>query len=117
MIYRCPQCKNKLKMSSLFFRDISTCSACGQTVVLGDFLAFSMAALSMLISALTALYVFSHELEEYFVAAGYALTIGMVAGLVVLFLLGRATPFKRVRQRNASRRAAQSAEAAPSPKA
>jgi uncharacterized paraquat-inducible protein A len=99
MIYRCPQCQHKLKVSSLFFRDISTCSACGQKVVLGDFLAFSMAALTMLISALTALYVLSHDVDEYFIAAGYALSIGMASGLIVLFLLGRATPFKRMRLR------------------
>jgi DNA-directed RNA polymerase subunit RPC12/RpoP len=118
MIYRCPQCKNKLKVTSLFFHDISACSACGQKVVLGDFLAFSVAALAMLVSALTALYVFSHELDEYFVAAGYALSIGMGSGLVVLFLLGRATPFKRtkLRVRRSSRAATSPADGAPAAK-
>jgi hypothetical protein len=117
MIYRCPQCKNRLRIRSLFFRDISACSACGQQVVLGDFLAFSMAALSMLVTALSALYVFSHEVEEYFVAAGYSLAIGMGTGLVVLFLLGRATPFKRLRARHVARAAAQAAEMSPPTKA
>ena len=65
--------------------------------VLGDFLAFFMAAVTMLVSALTALYVLSRE-QEYFVAAGYALTIGMVSGIAVLLLLGRATPFRGVRR-------------------
>jgi hypothetical protein len=102
-----------LKVRSLFFRDISTCSHCGQKVVLGDFLAFSMAALTMAVSALTALYILNQQLDEYFVAAGYAVSIGMVSGLVVLFLLGRATPFRRAGRR----RAAPVAEAQPTPKA
>ncbi|QJW83534.1 hypothetical protein HK414_03380 [Ramlibacter terrae] len=86
-------------MRNLFFRDISACAGCGQKVVLGDFLAFSMAALAMLVTALSSLYVLSHELDEYFVAAGYALAIGMTSGLVVLLLLGRATAFRRLRIR------------------
>jgi uncharacterized paraquat-inducible protein A len=98
MNYRCPQCSRMLNVRSLFFHDISACASCGQKVVLGDFLAFSMAALTMLASALTALYLLSQELE-YFVAAGYAITIGMVSGIVVLLLLGRATPFRRVGRR------------------
>lgn len=97
MNYRCPQCRQRLKVRSLFLHDISTCSHCGQKVVLGDFLAFFMAALAMLVSALTALYILNEELQQYFVAAGYALSIGMAAGVVVLLLLGRATPFKRLR--------------------
>jgi DNA-directed RNA polymerase subunit RPC12/RpoP len=101
MNYRCPQCKHKLNVRSLFFKDISACTACGQKVVLGDFLAFSMAALSMLVFALSTLYVLTHEVEEYFIAAGYALSVGMGAGLIVLLLLGRATPFKRIRIRRA----------------
>jgi hypothetical protein len=101
MNYRCPQCKHKLGVRSLFFHDISACPSCGQKVVLGDFLAFSLAALSMLITALSTLYVLSHEVDDYFVAAGYALSLGMVAGLVVLLLLGRATPFRRTRKRPA----------------
>jgi hypothetical protein len=82
-----------LSVRSLFFRDISACAKCGQKVVLGDFLAFFMAAVTMLVSALTALYVLSQE-QEYFVAAGYALAIGMVSGIAVLLLLGRATRFR-----------------------
>jgi hypothetical protein len=88
-----------LSVRTLFFHDISVCPQCRQKVVLGDFLAFAMAAVSMLVSALTSLYILSHEFDEYFVAAGYSLSIGMVAGLVVLFLLGRATPFRRVGKR------------------
>lgn len=99
MNYRCPKCSGTLKARNLFFHDISACPECGQKVVLGDFFAFFMAAVTMLVSALTALYLLSHALDEYLVAAGYALSIGMGAGLVVLFLLGRATPFKRVRAR------------------
>jgi hypothetical protein len=87
-----------LSIRSLFFRDISACAKCGQKVVLGDFLAFFMAAVTMLVSALTALYVLSQE-QEYFVAAGYALTIGMLSGIAVLLLLGRATPFRGARRR------------------
>lgn len=102
MNYRCPKCSNTLKVRTLFFHDISTCTQCGQKVVLGDFMAFFIAAVTMLVSALTALYVLSHELEEYFVAAAWALSIGMLAGLTVLFLLGRATPFRRIRERRAS---------------
>ena len=102
MNYHCPKCNRKLKVRTLFFHDITACEDCGQKVVLGDFFAFAFAALSMLVSALSALYVLSHEFDEYFVAAGYALAIGMVAGLVVLLLLGRAIPFKRIRIRPAA---------------
>jgi uncharacterized membrane protein len=102
MHYRCPKCSKNLKVRSLFFNDISACPSCGQMVVLGDFLAFAMAALSMPVAALTALYVLSHELDQYIVAAGYSLTIGMITGLLVLFLLGRAKPFRKVRIRQAS---------------
>jgi hypothetical protein len=101
MNYRCPKCSKPLNVRSLFFHDISACDACGQKVVLGDFFAFFFAAVTMLVAALTALFILSQELSEYIVAAGYALTIGMLAGLVVLFLLGRATPFKRLRVRRA----------------
>lgn len=97
MNYRCPQCSHKLNVRSLFFHDIVACRHCGQKVVLGDFFAFFLAAVTMSVAALTTLYVLSHELEEYFVAAGYAVSVGMIAGLVVLLLLGRATPFKQVR--------------------
>ena len=99
MNYHCPQCSRNLKVAQLFFHDITACPDCGQKVVLGDFFAFAFAALTMVVSALTALYVLSHEFEDYFVAAGYALAIGMVAGLAVMLLLGRATPFKRARTR------------------
>lgn len=109
MNYRCPKCSHRLNIRSLFFKDISTCAQCGQKVVLGDFLAFFMAALSMMVLALTSLYVLSHELDWYLVAAGYAVSIGMGAGLVVLFLLGRAVPFRRAR----SRRSDESRQAVP----
>lgn len=99
MNYQCPHCRHRLKVRSLFFHDISDCSQCGQKVVLGDFLAFSMAALAMAVSAIAALYILSHELDEYVVAAGYSVSIGMLAGLLVLLLLGRATPFRRLRAR------------------
>lgn len=105
MDYRCPHCRRMLSVRSLFFRDISACAKCGQKVVLGDFLAFFMAAVTMLVSALTALYVLSQE-QEYFVAAGYALTIGMVSGIAVLLLLGRATPFRGARRRERRARSA-----------
>jgi membrane protein implicated in regulation of membrane protease activity len=84
---------------NLFFRDISACAHCGEKVVLGDVLAFFMAAVTMMVSALTALYILSHELTEYLVAAAYAVSIGMFAGLLVLLLLGRARPFRRRRAR------------------
>ncbi len=99
MNYRCPRCSQRLKIRSLFFRDITPCQHCGQQVVLGDFLAFFMAAVTMSVAALTTLYILSHELQEYLVAAGYAVSVGMASGLAVLFLLGRATPFRRVRVR------------------
>jgi DNA-directed RNA polymerase subunit RPC12/RpoP len=99
MKYRCPKCSQRLKVRSLFFHDISSCPGCGQKVVLGDVLAFSMAALTMLVSALTTLYVLSHQFEEYYVAAGYAVSIGMLSGLGVLLLLGRAKAFRRIRIR------------------
>jgi hypothetical protein len=113
MNYRCPKCSKPLNVRGLFFHDISACGGCGQKVVLGDFFAFFFAAITMLVSALTALFILSQALPEYMVAAGYSLTIGMLAGLAVLFLLGRATPFKRVRVR----RALPSAEAEPVRKA
>lgn len=100
MNYRCPNCSQRLRLRSLFFRDISACARCGQKVVLGDVLAFGMAALTMLVAALTALYVLSHELDQYVVAAGYALSIGMASGIAVLLLLGRATPYRRLRGRD-----------------
>ncbi len=104
MDYRCPHCRRMLDVRKLFFRDISACAKCGQKVVLGDFLAFFMAAVTMLVSALTALYVLSQE-QDYFVAAGYALAIGMLSGIAVLLLLGRATAFKAARGRRRGVRA------------
>jgi DNA-directed RNA polymerase subunit RPC12/RpoP len=101
MNYRCPQCSRTLDVRKLYFRDISACAHCGQKVVLGDFLAFFIAAITMLVSALTALYVLSQE-HAYVTAAGFALTIGMVAGIAVLLLLGKAIPFRRVRRRAAA---------------
>ena len=99
MNYHCPKCSRTLKVRQLFFHDITACPDCGQKVVLGDFFAFAFAAMTMLVSALSTLYVLSHEFDEYFVAAGYALAVGMVAGMVVMVLLGRATPFNRTRVR------------------
>lgn len=106
MNFRCPQCDRMLNVRSLFFHDISACALCGQKVVLGDFLAFFMAALTMVVSALTALYVLSEQME-YYVAAGYALATGMGSGIAVLALLGRATRFRGSRRRE--RRVARSA--------
>jgi len=94
MDYHCPQCKRMLDVRSLYFHDISACSHCGQKVVLGDFLAFAIAALAMAVSALSVLYLLSQELDQYVVAAGYSVTVGMVSGIVVLLLLGRARPFR-----------------------
>jgi DNA-directed RNA polymerase subunit RPC12/RpoP len=99
MNYRCPHCRRMLDVRKLFLHDISACAHCGQKVVLGDFLAFFMAALAMSVSALTALYVLSQEFAEYYVAAGYAVAIGMAAGVLVLLLLGRAVPFKGAAKR------------------
>ena len=95
MNYHCPRCSKMLKVSRLFFHDVTACSHCGQKVVLGDTLAFFMAAVTMLVSALTALYLLNDALDQYYVAAGYAVAIGMAAGIVVLLLLGRATPLRR----------------------
>lgn len=96
MNYRCPHCQHRLPLRSLFFHDISTCGHCKRKVVLGDFLAFFMAAVAMAVLALSSLYILNEELGQYFVAAGYAVAIGMVAGIVVLVLLGKAMPFKRI---------------------
>ena len=100
MDYHCPHCKKNLALRQLYFHDITACRHCGQKVVLGDFLAFAMAAVAMSVLALWALYFLTQELEEYYVAAGYAVSIGMGAGIAVLLLLGRATPFRgRTRSR------------------
>jgi uncharacterized paraquat-inducible protein A len=102
MNYHCPQCSRMLKVPSLFFHDITACPHCGQKVVLGDFFAFFVAAVTMLVLALSVLYILSHELEQYYVAAGYALAAGVGAGIIVLVLLGRATPFRRIKLRKSA---------------
>lgn len=96
MNYRCPHCKNKLVISKLFFKDISACKECGQRVVLGDALSFFIASLSMLVMALSSLYTLSHKFPDPVVSGGYAIAIGMVTGIAVLLLLGRAIPYKRI---------------------
>ena len=106
MDYHCPQCKRMLQVRNLYFRDVSACRHCGQTVVLGDFLAFAVAALTMSASALLALYLLQQQFAEYFVAAGYSVAIGMASGIAVLLLLGRATAFRRVRRGRKPARAA-----------
>lgn len=100
MNYRCPKCTQRLAIRSLFFRDISACAHCGQKVVLGDLLAFAMATLSFLVIGFAALVMLTHEMQEL-QAAGYALSIGVLAGLVVLLLLGRAKPYRGARVRRA----------------
>jgi hypothetical protein len=102
MDYRCPHCRRMLAVRKLFMKDISACARCGQKVVLGDFFAFALAALAMPVSALSTLYLLCHQFEDYFVAAGYAVAIGMSTGVAVLMLLGRAMPFRgRTRSRKA----------------
>ncbi|MBI5278219.1 MAG: hypothetical protein HY854_17355 [Burkholderiales bacterium] len=96
MNYRCPQCKNGLAVHKLFFSDISACKNCGQRVVLGDALGFFIAAMTMLVSALTALYKLTYNLQDPVIAGGYSLAIGMLTGITVLVLLGRAIPYKRI---------------------
>jgi DNA-directed RNA polymerase subunit RPC12/RpoP len=98
MDYRCPHCHRMLDVRKLYFSDISACASCGQRVVLGDFLAFAFAALTMCASALLALYLLTQEFQEYYVAAGYAVAIGMASGIAVLVLLGRAIPFRKGRR-------------------
>jgi DNA-directed RNA polymerase subunit RPC12/RpoP len=115
MNYRCPKCSERLKVRSLFLHDIVTCPHCGQKVVLGDVLAFFMAALTMAVAALTTLYVLSQEVDQYVVAAGYAVSVGMAGGVLVLLLLGRATPFRRTRLVRRGTRPAPLAEPQPQP--
>ena len=104
MDYRCPHCRRMLDIRSLFLHDISSCRHCGQKAVLGDFLAFAMAALAMFVAALSALYLLSQEFDQYFIAAGYAVSIGMLTGIAVLLLLGRATPLRRTGAGRAAKR-------------
>ena len=102
MNYRCPKCREKLSIPKLFFSDISACKNCAQKVVLGDFLAFFLASVSMMVMALSSLYVLTNRLNDNYVAGGYALSIGMLTGIVVLILLGRATPYRPIRKRAAA---------------
>jgi len=100
MDYHCPHCKKTLAVHQLYLHDVTACRHCGQKVVLGDYLAFAMAALAMSVLALSALYFLTQEFDEYYVAAGYAVSIGMTSGIAVLLLLGRAIPFRgRTRSR------------------
>ena len=96
MHYRCPQCKELLSVPKLFFSDISACKHCAQKVQLGDFLAFFMAAVAMVITALTTLYKLTTSNAHPVVAGGYAVAVGMLTGIVVLVLLGKAVPFKSI---------------------
>jgi hypothetical protein len=98
MNYRCPHCKNKMRVHKLFFSDISACKDCGQKVVLGDAVSFFIASMSMMVMALASLYQLSHKFTDPFVSGGYALAIGMVTGIVILVVLGRAVPYKRIRR-------------------
>ncbi|HVZ45573.1 MAG TPA: hypothetical protein VHA82_17315 [Ramlibacter sp.] len=97
MNYHCPHCGRMVGVHRLFFSDITACKECGQKLVLGDFLAFFVAALAMLVMALSALYKLSHVFYNPLVAGGYSVAIGMITGIVVLLLLGRAKPYKRIR--------------------
>ncbi|MDB5872834.1 MAG: hypothetical protein JWQ07_2276 [Ramlibacter sp.] len=90
MHYRCPQCTQMLSVPKLFFSDVSACKHCGQKVQLGDFVAFFVAAMAMLVAALSTLYLLTHGLGDPIVAGGYALSVGMGTGILVLGLLGRA---------------------------
>jgi uncharacterized paraquat-inducible protein A len=105
MHYRCPQCKEMLSVPKLFFSDISACKHCGQKVSLGDFLAFFMAAISMLVTALSILYILTAGNAHPVVAGGYAVSSGMLAGLVVLALLGKAVAFKSMARHSPSQTA------------
>ncbi|HSV48160.1 MAG TPA: hypothetical protein VLJ58_20385 [Ramlibacter sp.] len=96
MNYRCPQCARMLSVRKLFFSDVSACRHCGQRVVLGDFVSFLVAAVAMLVTALSALYTLTYNLQDAIIAGGYSLSIGMGSGIAVLLLLGKATPFKRI---------------------
>ncbi|MEO7393113.1 MAG: hypothetical protein ABIU58_13130 [Ramlibacter sp.] len=96
MHYRCPQCKEMLSVPKLFFSDISACKHCAQKVQLGDFVAFFMAAIAMVVTALTTLYKLTVGLTDPIVAGGYAVSVGMFTGIVVLILLGKAVPFRKI---------------------
>jgi hypothetical protein len=94
MNYRCPHCTRMLNVPKLFFTDISVCKECGQRVALGDFFAFAMAAFGLIVGALTAMFRLMQTIDDPFVAGGYSIAIGMGVALVVLFLLGKAKPYK-----------------------
>ncbi|MBC7603567.1 MAG: hypothetical protein H7255_13025 [Ramlibacter sp.] len=103
MHYRCPQCSKILNVPKLFFSDISACKTCGQKVMLGDFVAFFMAAISMLVMALSALYLLTLSINDPIISGGYALSIGMVTGIIVLVLLGRAVAFKSIAHKHSQK--------------
>jgi hypothetical protein len=52
--------------------------------------------------ALSSLYILTNHMNDNYVAGGYALSIGMLTGIVVLILLGRATPYRPIRKRKAA---------------
>ncbi len=101
MDYRCPRCRHSLSVAKLLFSDISSCKECQQKVVLGDFLGFFVASVAMMVMSLSSLYILTERLHDYYVAAGYAIAIGMATGIIVLLLLGRATPYRPIRKRKA----------------
>ena len=105
MNYRCPHCKDRLKVAKLFFKDISQCPHCGQKVVLGDFVAFLMASITLFIVGMTVLWRVSHFIFDPIVAGGYALSAGVLASIVILVLLGRAKPYRPLRFRQTTARA------------
>ena len=94
MNYRCPNCSASINVPKLLFTDISSCEQCGQKVTLGDFFAFIMAAVSMLVTALSSVYLLSHELNNTYLAGALAVVIGLVFSVVVLLLLGRAKAYR-----------------------
>lgn len=98
MNYRCPNCSAQLSVRRLFFSDVSACAKCGERVALGDFFAFFMSAVSMLVTALSSVYLLTHELNDPYVAGGLAVAIGMAFSIVVLILLGRAQATKKRRR-------------------
>ncbi len=53
-----------LGVSKLFFSDISACKQCGQKVVLGDFVAFVVATVSMMVMALSCLYLLTQRTSQ-----------------------------------------------------
>ena len=92
MDYRCPKCAQTVNVPKLLFSDVSSCANCGQRVTLGDFFAFFMSAIAMLVTALSSVYLLTHELDDAYLAGGLAVAIGLVFSVAVLILLGRAKP-------------------------